>query len=110
MPISLPPIKGNSNATNETSVSGLSSEEEAVRLCRAIDKPRVHIARELGCSVESLTNWLKQADVDEGRSEGLTTNDREELGRLRRENRILREERAILKKAAAFFAREADPR
>lgn len=85
-------------------------KEEAVRLCRTSHRPRSQIARELGCSSESLGHWLKQADVDEGRSEGLTTNDLEELRRLRRENKILREERAILKKAAAFFAREADPR
>ena len=67
----------------------------------------LQIARELGMTSETLRLWLKQADLDEGkRSDGLTSDEQEELRRLRRENRILREEREILKKAAAFFAQE----
>src|SRR5262245_63776449 len=80
---------------------------EAIRLARTSGKPHAQIARELGMTGETLRLWLKQADVDEGkRSDGLTTDEQEELRRLRRENRILREEREILKKAAAFFAQE----
>ena len=56
---------------------------------------------------QCIRNWVKQADRDSGkRQDGLTTAEKEELGRLRRENRALREERAILAKAAAWFARE----
>jgi len=82
---------------------------EAVRLARSSGRPLSEIARDLGCSLESLRHWVKQTKVDVGEVEGLTSDEREELRRLRRENRILREERKILKKAAAFFARESDP-
>jgi transposase len=69
--------------------------------------PMAQIARELGVAWGTLSAWVKRAELDAGlRSDGLTTAEREEFRRLRRENRILREEREILKKAAAFFARE----
>ena len=67
------------------------------------------LAREFEPSDQTIRNWVAQTDRDEGRREdGLTTPEREELGRLRRDNRRLREEREILKKAAAWFARETE--
>ena len=81
---------------------------EAIQLARTSGKPQTVIARELGMSVETLRLWLRPADRDAGtRNDGLTSEGLEELRRLRRENRILREEREILKKAAAFFAQES---
>ena len=77
-----------------------------VELVRSGRSPE-SLAEEYEPSGESIRNWVKQADRDSGkRPEGLTTEEKDELARLRRENRTLREERAILAKAAAWFARE----
>ena len=79
---------------------------QMVELVRAGRTPG-ELAREFECSAQAIRNWVRQADRDEGRREdGLTSAERGELRRLRRENRQLREEREILKKAAAWFARE----
>ncbi len=80
---------------------------EAVQLARSFPEKSIRqLAYGLGISDQTLRNWLKQAQIDRGEREGLTTEEREELRRLRTENKILREEREILKKAAAFFAKE----
>jgi transposase len=83
---------------------------EAVQLLRRGDRSIPELARDLGCSPQSLRNWARQIDVDDGKAEGLSTSEREELRRLRREVRVLAEEREILKKAAAFFASEGKTR
>ena len=78
----------------------------AVELARLHVKPILRIAADLGISDATLHGWLKQADIDEGRTDGLTTDERAELVQLRRTNRVLSMENEILKRAAAFFARE----
>jgi transposase len=78
----------------------------AVELARLRDKPVAEIAKDLGISESCLRNWMSRADVDEGRKEGLSTDERAELVRLRRENRVQATEIEILKRASAYFARE----
>jgi transposase-like protein len=80
--------------------------ERAVELARLREKPVKEIAADLGISDQTLHNWMKQTDIDAGRREGLTTEERAELVRLRRANRVLAMENEILKRAAAYFARE----
>lgn len=79
-----------------------------IELVRAGRSP-ASLAKDFEPSAQTIANWVKQADLDEGkRSDGLTTDDREELAKLRRENKVLREERDILKKFAAWSAQEAN--
>ncbi len=79
---------------------------ETVELIRASGKSIGRVCRDLDLTETAVRRWVQQAEIDAGRRPGLTTAEREELARLRREVRVLREEREILKKAAAFFAKE----
>ena len=82
--------------------------QQMVELVKAGRTPE-ELSREFEPTAQTIHNWVKQADIDVGvRSDGLTTEERDELRRLRRENKQLRIEREILKKAAAWFARETD--
>jgi transposase len=82
--------------------------EQMVALVRSGRTPE-SLSREFEPTAQTIHNWVKQADLDAGRrTDGLTTAEREELRRLRRENKQLKIEREILKKAAAWFARETD--
>jgi transposase len=83
---------------------------EAVHLVRSGRTSMRQVAKDLGVHEETLRLWVKQVEIDAGRRDGLTTGEREELAQLRRENRLLKEEREILKKAAAFFAKESATR
>src|ERR1700694_3521976 len=74
-----------------------------VELVRTSGKSVGEICRDLDLTETAVRRWVAKADVDAGRRDGLTTAEREELSRLRRENRVLRDERDILKRAAAFF-------
>jgi transposase len=81
---------------------------EAARLVREGGRTPEELARDLGCTGQTIRNWLKQAELDAGRRhDGLTTAEREELRRPRAEVRTLRMERDLRKKAATFFARES---
>jgi len=81
---------------------------EAVELIRTSGKSIPALARDLGVSDQTLRNWQRQANIEAGRGRpgDLTSTEQEELRRLRREVKILQQEREILRKAAAFFARE----
>ncbi len=82
--------------------------QQMIELVRAGRTPE-ELSREFEPTAQTIHNWVRQTDIDAGiRSDGLTSLEREELRRLRRENKQLRIEREILKKAAAWFARETD--
>ena len=80
--------------------------QRAVELARLREQPVADIARDLGISESCLRRWMAVADVDDGRRPGLTSDDKTELVALRRKNRVLEMENEILKRAAAYFARE----
>ncbi len=79
---------------------------EVVELVRQPGNTAASVARDLDLTETAVREWVKQADIDEGRRDGLTTSEREELSRLRRENRRLQQDVEILKRATAFFAKE----
>ena len=81
---------------------------EAVRLVGSSDRSMTRIAKDLGVADQTLRNWVQHAESHDGMRETLAPDEREELLQLRREVRTLRHEREILKKAAAFFAKESD--
>ena len=78
----------------------------AVELARLHEKPSSQIAQELGISDSCRRGWVKQADIEDGKRPGLTRDEREELVSLRRELRVAKMEVEILKRAAAYFAKE----
>ena len=79
---------------------------QVVELCRSGERSVGAVAKDLDLSETAVRRWIAQAEIDSGDRAGLTTAEREELSRLRKENRVLREERDLLKRAASFFARE----
>jgi transposase len=79
---------------------------EVVELVRQPANTAASVARDLDLTETAVRDWVKQADIDDGTRDGLTSSERAELAQLRKENRVLREERDILKRATAFFARE----
>jgi len=79
---------------------------EVVELCRTSGKTVGAVARDLGLTTTAVRRWVAQGEIDSGQRDGLTTAEREKLARLRKENRVLREERDILKRATVFFAAE----
>ena len=80
---------------------------EVVELCRTSGKTVGAVARDLGLTATVVRRWVTQAEIDNGRRDGLSTSDRDEIARLRKEVRVLREERDILKRATVFFAAES---
>jgi transposase-like protein len=83
---------------------------EAVRLCKVGDRTITQVAGDLDLTETALREWVKRADIDAGKGppEALTTAEREEMARLRQENKRLTMERDILKAAATFFAKESE--
>jgi transposase len=79
---------------------------EIVELCKRGDRSIGQVAKDYALTESNVRTWVKQAEVDQGERPGLTTEERAELSRLRRENRLLREDNEVLKRATAFFARE----
>lgn len=84
--------------------------EDVVRVARGTDAPVSEIAADFGISATCLRNWLAQADIDDGIRPGVTTAESTELAEVKKRNRLLEQENEILRRAAAFFAREISPK
>ena len=85
-------------------------KRDVVRVARRGDLSRAEVAADFDISIESVNRWLRQADIDDGVKDGLTTAEQAEVVRLRRENRRLEMENEILRRAAAYFAKDALPK
>ena len=113
VPVKLPRFRGHPEARMEVSAMRRFQapyppqlRARIVELARAGRSPE-SLAKEFEPTATCIRRWIKEADIDDGkRADGITSTERDELTRLRRENRVLREEREILKKAAAWFAQE----
>ena len=85
-------------------------KRDVVRVARRGDLTRAEVAADFDISVESVSRWMRQADIDDGVRDGLTTAEQTEAVRLRREIRRLEMENEILRRAAAYFAKDALPK
>jgi transposase len=94
------------NGRRQRRVFTVEYKAEVVDLCRSSGKRVGEVARDLDLSETVVRRWMAQSEIDQGHRAGLTTAERQELAQLRKENRVLREERDILKRATVFFARE----
>ena len=84
--------------------------DDVVRLARRGDLKYSQLAADFGVSEASIYNWVKQADIDDGVRAGLTQEEADELREVKRRNRVLEEENLILRRAAAFFAKDVSPK
>ena len=84
--------------------------DDVVRVARKGDASIEQLAKDFGVSDASIYNWLKQADIDDGVRPGLTEKETAELRDLKRRNRVLEQENEILRRAAAFFAKDISPK
>lgn len=83
---------------------------DVVRVARQGDTPLAQLAEDFGVSEASIYNWMKQADIDDGVRPGLTQAEADELREVKKRNRVLEEENLILRRAAAFFAKDISPK
>ena len=84
--------------------------DDVVRLARRGDLKYSQLAADFGVSEASIYNWVKQADIDDGVRDGLTQEEADELREVKRRNRVLEEENLILRRAAAFLAKDVSPK